>query len=217
MVRSRTLTDAWYDVVVEIYEKGTLEYRKSWGQNCKTLRNILIVVEDTVNDRMNPKAPVGEDFGTQYFLEQIWSPDKKDYAYTYGERMRKPIDQLEEAVKILKEDPTSRRAVIEIGRPEDVKSKDPACMRMIKFDIDQKTSKLNVYCVFRSWDAYKALPANLFALAMLQEYVAKELGKEIGKMFAYGMDTHIYEKDLSFVKSLFEEKRPKWYEKAKEI
>lgn len=162
---------------------------------------------------MNPKAPVTEDFALRYFLDQIWNSEKGGFAYTYGERMRKPIDQLDEAVKTLKRDPTSRRAVIEVGRPEDVTMEDPACMRLIKFDIED--GKLNVYCVFRSWDAYKALPANLFAIAMLQEYVARELDVGVGKMFAYGMDVHIYERDLKIVKGLFSQEGTSWFDRVK--
>lgn len=216
LFHERTIADLWYDVVVGIWQKGILEYREGWKQHCKTLRNILMIADDTTTDRINPNAPVSEEFATQYFLEEIWSAERGDYAYTYGERMRKPIDQLEEVIRILKEDMTSRRAVVEIGRPEDLRLDDPACMRLIKFDIEQKALRLNAYCVFRSWDAYKALPANLYAIALLQEYVAKELDVDVGRMSAYGIDVHIYERDLRLVKDLFETRRAKWFEEVKE-
>jgi len=55
-----------------------------------------------------------------------------------------------------------------------------------------KYRKLVFYPYFRSWDLWGGFPANLAAIAVLQKYMADEIGIESGPMLASSKGLHLY-------------------------
>ena len=59
-------------------------------------------------------------------------------------------------------------------------------------DMRIKDNELWFYPYFRSWDLWGGFPANLAAIAVLQKYMADEIGVGIGPMIASSKGLHIY-------------------------
>jgi len=64
------------------------------------------------------------------------------------------------------------------------------CLRLI--DTHIKNNKLHFAVVFRSWDLYAAFPENMGGLTMLMEYMANELGIEVGTLSFSCLKLHAY-------------------------
>ena len=115
---------------------------------------------------------------------------------SYGKRLFDPqpgIDQINSAIKVLKENPSSRRACASIWQPIDatrIMSKDLPCAFGINFEI--RNEKLYSTLVMRSNNAATLLPTNLFEFTMLGEIVAKELGVKFGGHIHDVFSMHIF-------------------------
>lgn len=103
--------------------------------------------------------------------------------------------QIENAVKALNANPSTRRAVVQIFDKSDVFSekrfKDIPCTNTIQFLI--RMDKLDMVVNMRSNDAYLGLPHDVFVFTMIQELVSRELGVELGKYVHMVGSLHLYE------------------------
>ena len=114
---------------------------------------------------------------------------------SYGKRIRSTFghDQFADVIRMLKKDPTTRRAVIQIWNHEDLckDSKDFACNLQMLFQI--REGKLNVTVTNRSNDViYGMLGANVVQFSMFQEYVAAAVGVEVGVYNQITNNAHVY-------------------------
>ena len=123
----------------------------------------------------------------------------------YGYRWRKHFnrDQLDELVKMLKDEPNTRRAVISMWDPYadfNQSGKDFPCNLNIAFRI--RKDKLTMTVFNRSndiiWGAYGA---NAVHMSMLQEYIAARVGIEIDRYTQVSNDYHAYVEVLDRVGS----------------
>ena len=117
------------------------------------------------------------------------------WEYTYHKRYANQLDGL---IRELRRNPSSRRAVLVIRRPEDIYSADPPCLQHIQYFI--RDNKLHCYVLFRSNDACKATFMNAFALIELQKRIADQLGVEVGAYVHRANSFHAYEKDWDLLK-----------------
>jgi len=110
--------------------------------------------------------------------------------YTYSDRMRQPIDQIKSSIDELKRNPDSNRAVITLGRPEDVLSQDLPCLRHIQFKtIDEG---LAMTAIWRSRDFVQAWYMNVYGLVSLGDYVANCLNIPFYRYSEYNENLHAY-------------------------
>jgi len=79
---------------------------------------------------------------------------------------------------------------LQVGQPSDCVLGDPPCLRHI--DLRIKEGRLICYPYFRSWDLWGGFPANLAGIAVLQKYMADEIGVEAGQIIASSKGLHIY-------------------------
>jgi len=141
----------------------------------------------TYGERMAGKLGVPEDYGTGF--ENPLTMVQADMVE--GQRVSAiDVNQLDVARQILKETPESNRAMIEIGKPEDILLRHPPCMRILQFKV--RYGKLHLWTYFRSWDAWSGLPANLAALQLVKEFIAKDIEVDDGEIFAMSAGLHIY-------------------------
>lgn len=115
------------------------------------------------------------------------------------------VNQFDRAIQTLRDKPTSRRAIISIISAADIARdrKEIPCTNTIQFLI--RDNKLNCFVTMRSNDAYKGLLHDVFAFTMLQEIVARELGRELGYYHHTVASLHIYEDDIEKAKIYLEE------------
>ena len=136
-----------------------------------------------------------------------------NWEYTYHDRIHRYevdgdiVDQVSCIINKLNLNPSSRRAVIDVRRSDDLLSDDPACLQHIQYMI--RDDKLDCYVLFRSNDACKAAFMNAFALIMLQKQIADALGIEVGTYTHRANSFHCYQKDYDLLKGYIKRIRDK--------
>lgn len=107
-------------------------------------------------------------------------------------------DQVSHFIEVLKETPKTNQAILQVGQPSDCLLKDPPCLRHI--DMRVKDERLVFYPYFRSWDLWGGFPANLAAIACLQNDMATQIGVEVGPLIASSKGLHLYDYVLELAK-----------------
>ena len=115
----------------------------------------------------------------------------------YGPRlfnMRGKYNQVERVIKLLKEKPYTRKAVIQLFDVEDLAEKhnDVPCTCTLQFIL--REGKLNMFTSMRSNDAYWGLPHDVFCFTMLQEIIARSIDAELGIYKHVVGSLHLYQK-----------------------
>lgn len=113
----------------------------------------------------------------------------------YGRRWRVDFgyDQLFAIVTMLKADPNSRRAVLQMWSPEDLtrESKDLPCNTVIYFRV--REGMLDMTVSNRSNDIYwGAYGANAVHMSILQEFMAAAIGVKMGFYYQISNNYHCY-------------------------
>lgn len=123
----------------------------------------------------------------------------------YGHRMFRGSathpSQWNRIVDLLKRDPDSRRAVIDLFDATidlDSDSKDVPCANLVQFLI--REGKLLVFVSMRSNDAIWGLPYDVFLFTMFQELMAVELGLELGPYYHSATSMHLYERHFELAR-----------------
>jgi len=127
-----------------------------------------------------------------------FSDDGKVWRAGYGPRLRdwKGVDQLAEIFRLLSNDSTSRRAVMNLFDPESDfgASQDIPCNNWLSWLVRDGRLLLNV--AVRSNDAMWGFSGiNAFEWSVLQELLANWLGVEPGPTYFLASSFHIYERD----------------------
>ena len=115
--------------------------------------------------------------------------------------MRGGVDQLRSTLVLLKERPSSRRAVVQLFNAEDIEThhKEVPCTTTFQFFI--RDDRLHMAVTMRSNDAYKGLPHDIFCFTMIQEMLARALGVELGEYIHFAGSMHVYENNIDSAKS----------------
>lgn len=191
----------------------TLEYRGMW---------VTEYMRPTERVLFSPDRDANPFF---HFMESLWILDGRDDVGTlakynsrmvdysdngltfngaYGYRLRHAyrIDQIERVIKLLTADPDTRRAVVAMWHPLfdlGVKSKDIPCNDFIFFKL--RDGRLNITVGCRSNDAiWGAYGANAVQFSVIQEFVARALGVEVGTYIQVSDSFHVYTEQESWKK-----------------
>lgn len=167
---------------------------------------------------------VDEEFNELYkkelknFCDRILTDDdfsKKygDLGNVYGKQWRRwtdsegnEIDQLADVIEQIKNNPDSRRLIVNAWNPEDVvnagakgsKAALPPCHVLFQFYV--ANGKLSCHLLQRSADSLLGANFNIPSYSLLTHLVAKECDLEVGE-FVYSIsDAHIYSNHIEQVK-----------------
>jgi thymidylate synthase len=147
--------------------------------------------------------------------KEVWEPFLRDgkFDYTYNERYYAD-NQLPRVISHLKDDNNSRRVVLDMyigpdfvkGRYPDeefISTGDHVGVEEVKrvpcslsYEWLFRNGKLNIYYHLRSSDFYTHFLNDMVLTAMLNEYVAKEVGVTAGNLIVSINSLHAYNKDL---------------------
>lgn len=153
------------------------------------------------------------DFVRHYIKE--YERDSEDGETIYGgygprlfrlNRKRKHINQVENVVALLRKNPASRRAVIQIFDGEDIdgpRRKEVPCTCTLQFL--SRGGRLHLFTSMRSNDAFWGLPHDVFAFTMLQELVARKLGLELGCYKHFVGSLHLYDRHVPRAEKFIDE------------
>lgn len=103
------------------------------------------------------------------------------------------INQVAEVVESLRNNPGSRRHIIEGWNVAELDQMAlPPCHKTYQFHVGSGGKKLNCLLYQRSCDVALGLPFNLFGAALLTRMIAAQAGLEPGELVWSGGDTHLY-------------------------
>lgn len=223
-IEEQTLDDLMYKVFEELINVP-INNNATKGKNSEIfgallkLKNPLARISRS-ETKGKPFSPLGELLwylsGTdnlefiQFYLGDYsqYSDNNETIHGAYGPRLFKmhgTFNQLEKIVDLLKEKPSTRRAVIQLFDASDLKISynDIPCTCFLQFAI--RDCKLNLFVSMRSNDAFKGLPHDIFCFTMIQEIVARILNVEIGEYFHSVSSLHLYEENIVKAKKYIEE------------
>jgi len=138
-----------------------------------------------------------------------WKPKAKfegDLGRVYGVQWRKwinsegkEIDQLANAIKLIKENPTSRRIIVNAWNPGDLdKMALPPCHTFFQFFVAD--GKLSLQMYQRSCDMFLGVPFNIASYSLLLHLVAQVTDLKPREFVHTLGDCHIYNNHFSQVK-----------------
>ena len=180
------------------------------GDMMRDMRGTLMVefrsFSLTVRDAL---AKIPSSFSKEYIKKYVdefmkGKGELDEFAYTYHDRIfRKWGNQVERAIEVLKRDKNSRRIMISLWDPaKDLESKNSPCLDFIWASL--RNDMLEFHIVYRSHHIATvdkkgklikgegALVPNLYALATLQEYIAKKLKVKRGSLYLTDFSGHLY-------------------------
>ena len=120
-----------------------------------------------------------------------WASPDGSIGKAYGYQIQK-YHQVDRLLKTLKDDPSSRRGVLNLWNPGDLDEMNlvPCCFSSVWNIIN---GELHCMLVQRSGDMMLGVPFNTLQYYALQMMFAKHLGVKVGSMFHTMADCHIYE------------------------
>ena len=127
-----------------------------------------------------------------------WADENGDLGPVYGKQWRswaapdgKVIDQISNAVEMIKHNPDSRRIIVSAWNPADVeKMALPPCHALFQFYV--ANGKLSCLLYQRSCDFFLGVPFNIASYSLLTMMMAKECDLGLGDFVWTGGDTHLY-------------------------
>ncbi len=133
-----------------------------------------------------------QDNGVRIWNE--WADENGDLGPVYGAQWRRwngEIDQLAIAIDTIKNNPDSRRIIVNSWNVGEVnKMKLPPCHMMFQFYV--ANGKLSCQLYQRSADIFLGVPFNIASYALLTMMIAQVTGLEVGDFVHTLGDAHIY-------------------------
>lgn len=135
-----------------------------------------------------------------------WADENGDLGRVYGAQWRtwqapdgQAIDQIENVITQIRNNPDSRRHLVSAWNPAEVEGMAlPPCHYAFQFYV--ANGRLSCMFQMRSVDTFLGLPFNLASYALLTHMVAEQCGLEPGELVWTGGDVHIYSNHLEQVK-----------------
>ncbi|MFD2117797.1 thymidylate synthase [Paenibacillus yanchengensis] len=146
-------------------------------------------------------------FTTKVLTDDAFAAQYGELGNVYGKQWRawktsqgETLDQLQQVITQIKENPDSRRHIVTAWNPEDVPSNMalPPCHTMFQFYVAD--NKLSCQLYQRSGDIFLGIPFNIASYALLTELVAKECGLQVGEFIHTIGDAHIYNNHVDQIK-----------------
>lgn len=137
-----------------------------------------------------------QDNGVRIWNE--WADENGDLGPVYGAQWRswqgsdgKVTDQLAEVIKRIKQDPDSRRLLVNAWNVGDLaKMHLPPCHLLFQFYV--ANGKLSCQLYQRSADSFLGVPFNIASYSLLTHLIAAQCDLDVGEFVWTGGDCHIY-------------------------
>lgn len=207
------------DTVGEVYKQVIEELlsRKPEGNGTIEIENCLMEIAHPSLERFHlPYRKMSKKY-CEAELKWYWSGDNScetigqyakmwlrltddgktnNSAYGYILFKKYGFNQLEQIISLLKKDPNTRRALLNISDPtiDRINTKDMQCT--VGIDFLNRDGELDMTVVMRSNDVFFGFPYDCVFFMSIQKYVAKRLGLRVGKYVHHSISMHMYERDI---------------------
>jgi thymidylate synthase len=203
VVEAPTLGEGWLRTSRAILDRGALE--RYDDQPTRELALLTLVVEQpSSNDPLIADlgdaewlAWMHENFFVQKDVPELG--DAKSYAVRLFNYAGTGRDQIAWVVERLGAEPGCRSATVTTFQPLTDTTYIP-CVSLLDFWIPNDALELVVYA--HSLDFGKKAYGNLVELARLQEHVAGELDREVGRLVVHAKSAHVYEPEWTLMARL---------------
>lgn len=153
---------------------------------------------------MNPYRKGEDDLGRIYGAQwRAWRHAVKTDPPSHYQASHQvaEMDQLANALELVRGDPTSRRIIVGAWNPGETHQMAlPPCHLLWQLLVEQEKKKLHMTMYMRSCDMFLGVPFNISSYALLLSLIAKVMGYAPGKLTMFLADVHIYENHLDQVK-----------------
>ena len=199
LAKGNTLPEAYHESLRILHKFGEVTPCPDYNTTQKEL-SMTLCVEEPLREPLISKLFIGGYKELEQYRQEMldgildFEIEKGNWAYTYHSRM---AEQIPFILRELQRNPDSRRAVIDVRdwkHDSAEGNENPACLQHLQFFI--RDGKLHLKVLFRSNDACKAAFMNAFALIMLQNRIADELGVDLGTYTHRANSYHCYERDF---------------------
>ena len=135
-----------------------------------------------------------------------WRHFNAQYRGTDADYNNWGVDQLQECIDLIKNNPNSRRIIMSGWNPCQLKEMAlPPCHVLYQWYVD-KYDRLSVQMYQRSGDMFLGVPFNIASTSLLTNLIAKITDKKLGKLSIVIGDAQIYEDHIDAVKQQLERK-----------
>lgn len=209
VIQETTMQKAYFKLICALQNAETVGTTKELNNCC------LVISKPSLEDYWLPFRHVSKAY-LEAELKWYWSGDNScktigehakmwlsisddgktsNSAYGYILMKKYGFNQIEQIITLLKNDPTSRRAVLNISDPsiDRIKTKDMQCTVALQFLV--RHGKLEETVYMRSNDVYFGLPYDYFFFVSVGRYIASQLGLELGTYTHHATSMHMYAKD----------------------
>lgn len=135
-----------------------------------------------------------------------WADENGDLGPIYGKQWRDwngdHIDQIQNAIDLIKNDPYSRRIIVSAWNPSQIPDMAlPPCHTLFQFYVRDEHNRRCLDCQVyqRSADAFLGLPFNIASYSLLTMMMAQQTDMNPGFLHWVGGDVHIYDNHLEQV------------------
>ena len=129
---------------------------------------------------------IGKMYGYQWVKWEKFIENQKT-----GKIKKTFINQIDEVINLIKNNPDSRRMVVTAWNPSVLNEIAlPSCHAFFIFNVTN--GKLNCHLTQRSGDIALGIPFNLACYATLTQMIAQEVNLKLGEFSHYINDAHIY-------------------------
>ena len=140
-----------------------------------------------------------------------WADKDGNLGPVYGKQWRSwgnngiKVDQIENAIGLIKNNPNSRRIIVSSWNPSDINQMAlPPCHCLFQFYI--ANNKLSCQLYQRSADVFLGVPFNIASYALLLHMIAKITDLEVGYFVHTLGDAHLYKNHLKQAKTQIKRK-----------
>ena len=139
---------------------------------------------------------LGEIYGSIPPIWETMADWNKKVRSNYGWQWNRN-DQLDKVIQMLKENETTRQAVVSIydAKEIDTYRTDTPCTYAVSFTI--RNEKLYMSVLMRSNDLWFGFCNDQYCFSKLQELVANKLEIEVGEYYHHATNLHIYDRHLN--------------------
>ncbi len=208
IIRQAYISDAWIEILSLIISFGSAK-KSEYAIEQREVLNVISIIEkeDPDNPLLTSFLPFTKNDLDIYYPQLITGTAIDGVEYSYGQRLRTPLDQIQQIITALRKTPYTRRAIAITWHVEkDIFSEKPPCLILAEFTIQDTLLYLTAF--FRSNDMFHAWPRNAFGLRKLQFFVAEQLGISSGNLTIISQSAHIYENNLASAKKILEQHCP---------
>lgn len=199
-LETNSLGEAWIKAMRMIMSDGTDIMDED--QKLREVRNFYMTIahideKDPILQKYADKKRIGlmkEKYATCGLVG--------DYKVDYGSRVfnNHGINQLEWAIKRIRNKPETKSATISLHEPgEDMLP----CLSLLDFKL--RNGFMDMTAVYRSQNTFWSMPGNMLALYQMQSDVAQGVGSKIGKVELVVASAHIYHKNFDIVEHILNE------------